>query len=128
MARTSSSHLGEWVFFMYVGGGVGWEVGLMKVSLIKCSYFDSSLVIFSQADKDKLPISSEEEIAKDPDSTTKGVPKCDDPTTDLFEQNFKELRKWVDVKPSKFGLLLVLRERRCGRLGTALKVKIHTQY
>lgn len=93
----------------------------------KMFLFCSSLVIFSQADKDKLPISSEEEIAKDPDSTTKDVPKCDDPT-DLFEQNFKELRKWVDVKPSKFGLLLVLRERRCGRLGTALKVKIHTQY
>lgn len=50
------------------------------------------------------------------------MPKCDDPA-DLFEQNFKELRKWVDVKSYKYGLLLVLRERRCGRLGTALKVK-----
>ncbi|XP_077225985.1 tripeptidyl peptidase ii [Tasmannia lanceolata] len=42
--------------------------------------------------------------------------------SDLFEANFKELLKWVDVKPSKYGMLLLLRERRCGRLGTALKV------
>ncbi|KAG9441237.1 hypothetical protein H6P81_017091 [Aristolochia fimbriata] len=41
---------------------------------------------------------------------------------DLFEENFKELRRWVDVKSSKYGLLLVLREKRCGRTGTALKV------
>lgn len=40
---------------------------------------------------------------------------------DLFEENFKELKKWVDVKSSKYGTLLVLRERRSGRLGTALK-------
>ncbi|XP_068645593.1 tripeptidyl-peptidase 2 isoform X2 [Aristolochia californica] len=42
--------------------------------------------------------------------------------SDLFEENFKELQKWVDVKSSKHGLLLVLREKRCGRFGTALKV------
>lgn len=41
---------------------------------------------------------------------------------DLFENNFKELKKWVDVKSSKYGNLLVLRERRLGRIGTALKV------
>ncbi|OVA01192.1 Peptidase S8/S53 domain [Macleaya cordata] len=41
---------------------------------------------------------------------------------DLFEENFKELKRWVDVKSSKYGKLLVLHERRCGRLGTALKV------
>ncbi|KAE9464869.1 hypothetical protein C3L33_03223, partial [Rhododendron williamsianum] len=40
---------------------------------------------------------------------------------DLFEENFKELKKWVDIK-SKYGTLLVFREQRCGRLGTALKV------
>ncbi|XP_058205932.1 tripeptidyl-peptidase 2 isoform X1 [Rhododendron vialii] len=40
---------------------------------------------------------------------------------DLFEENFKELKKWVDIK-SKYGTLLVIREQRCGRLGTALKV------
>jgi tripeptidyl-peptidase-2 len=40
---------------------------------------------------------------------------------DKFEENFKELKKWVDVKNSKYGTLLVTRERRSGRLGTALK-------
>ncbi|KAI9384993.1 hypothetical protein POPTR_012G142200v4 [Populus trichocarpa] len=42
-------------------------------------------------------------------------------TKDLFEDNFKELQKWVDTKSSKYGTLLVLRERRRGRLGAALK-------
>ncbi|PKI50719.1 hypothetical protein CRG98_028861, partial [Punica granatum] len=41
--------------------------------------------------------------------------------SDLFEENFKELKKWVDVKSAKYGNLLVIRERRSGRLGTALK-------
>ena len=42
--------------------------------------------------------------------------------SDLFEDNFKELKKWVDLESSKYGTISVLRERRCGRLGTALKV------
>ncbi|KAG5100334.1 hypothetical protein JHK82_045386 [Glycine max] len=41
---------------------------------------------------------------------------------DLFEENFKELKKWVNVKSTKYGILLVTRERRAQRLGTALKV------
>ncbi|XP_010434266.1 PREDICTED: tripeptidyl-peptidase 2 [Camelina sativa] len=41
---------------------------------------------------------------------------------DKFEENFKELTKWVDVKSSKFGTLTVLREKRLSRRGTALKV------
>ncbi|XP_057446180.1 tripeptidyl-peptidase 2-like isoform X2 [Lotus japonicus] len=41
---------------------------------------------------------------------------------DSFEENFQELRKWVDVKSPKYGILLVTRERRSQRLGTALKV------
>ena len=41
---------------------------------------------------------------------------------DVFEENYKELIKWVDAKSTKYGTLSVLRERRCGRLGTALKV------
>ncbi|KAK8692720.1 hypothetical protein V6N13_070327 [Hibiscus sabdariffa] len=41
---------------------------------------------------------------------------------DLFEENFKELTKWVDIKSSKYGTVYVLREKRWGRLGTALKV------
>ncbi|WOL10116.1 tripeptidyl-peptidase 2 [Canna indica] len=40
---------------------------------------------------------------------------------DLFEETFKELKKWVDIKSTKYCMLLVIRERRCGRLGTALK-------
>ncbi|XP_050154207.1 tripeptidyl-peptidase 2-like [Malus sylvestris] len=42
--------------------------------------------------------------------------------SDLFEKNFKELQKWVEVKSSKYGTLSVLREKRAGRHGTALKV------
>ncbi|CAN4085902.1 unnamed protein product [Withania somnifera] len=45
-----------------------------------------------------------------------------DVQTDMFEENFKELKKWVDLKSSKYGILSVLRERHHGRLGTALKV------
>ncbi|URD81130.1 Tripeptidyl peptidase II [Musa troglodytarum] len=41
---------------------------------------------------------------------------------DIFEETFKELKKWVDIKSTKYCMLLVVRERRCGRLGTALKV------
>nr|CAB3447450.1 unnamed protein product [Digitaria exilis] len=41
---------------------------------------------------------------------------------DIFEENYKELIKWVDAKSAKYGTLTVLRERRCGRPGTALKV------
>ncbi|CAK9160937.1 unnamed protein product [Ilex paraguariensis] len=41
---------------------------------------------------------------------------------DPFEENFKELKKWIDAKSSKYGTLLVTRERRSGRLGTAMKV------
>ncbi|XP_048229293.1 tripeptidyl-peptidase 2 isoform X2 [Ricinus communis] len=60
---------------------------------------------------------------------TKDMDRTDDKSAvgaagqaDLFEENFKELRKWVDVKSSKYGTLLVIRERRRRRLGTALKV------
>ncbi|KAK9178803.1 hypothetical protein WN943_027997 [Citrus x changshan-huyou] len=53
---------------------------------------------------------------------TTDVDKTSDSQPDLFEENFKELKKWADVKSPKYGSLLVLREKRCGRLGTALKV------
>lgn len=46
-------------------------------------------------------------------------------SVDKFEENFKELQKWVDIKSSKYGTLYVLRERRTGRTGTALKVNLH---
>ncbi|CAN4087751.1 unnamed protein product [Withania somnifera] len=45
-----------------------------------------------------------------------------DVQSDMFEENFKELKKWVDLKSSKYGILSVLHERHHGRLGTALKV------
>lgn len=41
--------------------------------------------------------------------------------SDKFEENFKELKKWVDIKSPKYCMLLVVRERRNGRLGMALK-------
>ncbi|CAA0834352.1 Tripeptidyl-peptidase 2 [Striga hermonthica] len=41
---------------------------------------------------------------------------------DQFEQNFKELKKWVNVKSSRFGTLFVIHERRKGRLAIALEV------
>ncbi|KAF5457840.1 hypothetical protein F2P56_021917 [Juglans regia] len=55
-------------------------------------------------------------------SDAKDVDKTSDIRPDVFEENFKELKRWVDVKSSKYGTLLVLHERRSGRLGTALKV------
>lgn len=48
--------------------------------------------------------------------------------SDSFEENFKEIKKWVDVKSSKYGMLVVVRERHCKRLGTALKVYILTSF
>lgn len=51
-----------------------------------------------------------------PDESTEASAK------DVFEENYKELIKWVDAKSTKYGTLTVLRERRCGRCGTALKV------
>ncbi|GER46667.1 tripeptidyl-peptidase [Striga asiatica] len=54
-----------------------------------------------------------EEVKHAPDSTAH---------PDLFEQNFKELKKWADVKSSRYGTLFVIHEKRKGRLGNALKV------
>ncbi|KAG0483011.1 hypothetical protein HPP92_011095 [Vanilla planifolia] len=42
---------------------------------------------------------------------------------DSFEENFKELKKWVDVKSPSYGLLFVTHERLFKRLGTALKTE-----
>lgn len=41
---------------------------------------------------------------------------------DAFNENFAELRKWADTSSAKYGLLVVRRERRAGRLGNAIKV------
>ena len=53
---------------------------------------------------------------------TDGESKDDGTLPNLFEENFKELKKWVDVKCPKYGILLVTNEKRNQRLGTALKV------
>ncbi|RYQ94046.1 hypothetical protein Ahy_B09g100248 isoform A [Arachis hypogaea] len=59
----------------------------------------------------------------------KEVDKTDEQSKDdstirpnLFEENFNELKKWVDLKSKKYGILLVTNEKRKQRLGTALKV------
>ena len=44
--------------------------------------------------------------------------------TDMFEETYAELRKWADVNSPKYLLLTVKREKRAGRLGSALKVRI----
>lgn len=59
---------------------------------------------------------------KDAGKTADQSAPVSDAHPDLFEENFKELKKWADIKSSKYGTLLVMRERRCGRFGTALKV------
>ncbi|GMN44594.1 hypothetical protein TIFTF001_013779 [Ficus carica] len=82
-----------------------------------------------EAEKSKDVAASETKDAdKTADRETKDADKTADRSEqdfgdqpDLFEENFKELKKWVDVK-SKYGTLLVIRERRSRRLGTALKV------
>ncbi|KAK7816533.1 tripeptidyl-peptidase 2 [Quercus suber] len=61
-----------------------------------------------------LASSKDLEITRDQSQPESGV------QPDLFEEKFKELKKWVDLKSSKYGTLLVLRERRSRRLGTAL--------
>ncbi|KAJ8771388.1 hypothetical protein K2173_026565 [Erythroxylum novogranatense] len=63
-------------------------------------------------------IESVEGVGKTGDESATGS----DGQSDLFEENFKELQKWVDMKSLKYGTLSVIRERRRGRLGTALKV------
>lgn len=45
------------------------------------------------------------------------------PQDDRFEETYLELRKWVDISSTKYSLLTVIRERRAGRLGTAMKVQ-----
>ncbi|KAH7538028.1 hypothetical protein FEM48_Zijuj03G0155900 [Ziziphus jujuba var. spinosa] len=62
------------------------------------------------------------EGAKDVDETVDRSRPDSGIQPDKFEENFKELKKWVNIKSSKYGTLLVIRERRSGRLGTALKV------
>lgn len=80
------------------------------------------LQIFSLEQDDKAVPTIESELPKD-DVDKSTAPEGG--SVDTFEENFKELQKWVDIKSSKFGTLYVIRERRSGRSGTALKVNRH---
>lgn len=44
------------------------------------------------------------------------------PSADKFEETYAELRKWADISSPKYLMLTVEREKRAGRLGSALKV------
>lgn len=47
---------------------------------------------------------------------------------DKFEETYAELRKWADTNMPKYLLLTVKREKRAGRLGSALKVCIYATF
>lgn len=70
---------------------------------------------------DRQPVEEKSTTASNTDSG-QGEPVMSSGQSDQFEENFKEIKKWVDIKSSKYAMLSVLRERRSGRLGTALKV------
>lgn len=44
------------------------------------------------------------------------------PPADKFEETYAELRKWADMSSPKYLMLTVKREKRAGRLGSAVKV------
>ncbi|TQE03902.1 hypothetical protein C1H46_010429 [Malus baccata] len=73
-------------------------------------------VLSRNNDKDKISHEKEGDKPAEAEGAEGGA------GSDLFEKNFKELQKWVEVKSSKYGTLSVLREKRAGRHGTALKV------
>uniref|UniRef100_A0A7N2MH24 Uncharacterized protein n=1 Tax=Quercus lobata TaxID=97700 RepID=A0A7N2MH24_QUELO len=86
-----------------------------------CITFPTILVHISRRDywgkeASSLASSKDLEITCDQSQPESGVQP-----DHLFEENFKQLKKWVDLKSPKHGILLALRERRSGRLGTALK-------
>ncbi|KAL2642830.1 hypothetical protein R1flu_010417 [Riccia fluitans] len=68
---------------------------------------------------ERVPTSAED--GKETGAAPPGKDGPRDEKVDEFEQNFKELRKWVDVALPKYSLLSVKRESRAGRPGTALK-------
>ncbi|KAG6541056.1 hypothetical protein Mapa_017543 [Marchantia paleacea] len=80
--------------------------------------------------EEKIPESTESELSlmgegEPPNIGTKSVTAdkagSGDEKLDIFEENYKELRKWVDTASSKFALLTVKREDRAGRQGIAIK-------
>ncbi|RDY13416.1 Tripeptidyl-peptidase 2, partial [Mucuna pruriens] len=96
-----------------------YQKGLALEEIESSKLADLTWCILSK-DGDKSPTLAAREGAKEDKDSKQST---DDPGHgDLFEENFKELKKWVDVKSTKYGILLVTRERRAQRLGTALKV------
>lgn len=70
---------------------------------------------------DKPSASEVTEGSKEADKTVDSGPGSG-VLLERFEDTFKELQKWVEVKSSKYVILTVTREKHHGRLGTALKV------
>ncbi|KAK7270859.1 hypothetical protein RJT34_26343 [Clitoria ternatea] len=88
-----------------------YQKGLALAEIESLKLADLTWCILSK-DGDKSP----------PLASTEGEKEDGGSHGDAFEENFKELKKWVDVKSTKYGILLVTREKRAQRLGTALKV------
>ncbi|KAF3432977.1 hypothetical protein FNV43_RR24079 [Rhamnella rubrinervis] len=62
-----------------------------------------ALAEIESLEEKKTTASAAAEGSKDEEKTVEHSP-------DVFEENFKELKKWVDVKSSKYGTLSVIRE------------------
>lgn len=88
---------------------------------IVCNWIWSSYIKYCTCGSMQRGVESTTEVSKDKDGNN-DQSAWEVIGSDLFEENFKELKKWVDVKSSKYGILLVTRERRSGRPGAALKV------
>ncbi|KAL5139714.1 Tripeptidyl-peptidase 2 [Glycine soja] len=93
-------------------------LALAEIESLKLAYLTC---IFSK-EVDKSLASAATEVAKQDVEKTDEQSNDDAVHPDLFLENFNELKKWVDVKCTKYGILLVTNERRNQRLGTALKV------
>ncbi|WVY96824.1 hypothetical protein V8G54_028975 [Vigna mungo] len=87
-----------------------YQKGLALAEIASLKEVDKSLALVAR------------EGAKQDVEKTDEQSKDDEAHPDLFKENFNELKKLVDVKCRKYGILLVTNERRNQRLGTALKV------
>ncbi|KAK7380315.1 hypothetical protein VNO78_32823 [Psophocarpus tetragonolobus] len=96
-----------------------YQKGLALAEIESLKLADLTWCILSK-DGDKSPTLGASDGTKEDKDSKKSTDNRGQ--ADLFEENFKELKKWVDVKSTKYGILLVTRERRAKRLGTALKV------
>ncbi|GAU32394.1 hypothetical protein TSUD_44370 [Trifolium subterraneum] len=88
-------------------------LALAEIESLKVEFLDLTLI--NEVGNSQASAATE---GAEPDEQSKD----DGINPDLFDENFKELKKWVDVKCTKYGILLVKHERRSQRVGTALKV------